>query len=123
MELVDYLWGIVLFALFLTCILFVTFGQITVRKLRKNTTTKESLGVEFASGWDILNVAEALALPKVITDRFEGSPISVMFASADVLRKNTNTFDKVLAALFFWLFVFTGVSLLVLSLYMTLFVD
>ncbi|OMH32797.1 hypothetical protein [Motiliproteus sp. MSK22-1] len=107
----------------IVCILYVAFGPITVRKLRKNPATKECLGVGLVSGWDILNAAEALALPKALTDRFEASPLSAMFANADLLREHTNTFDRVLAALFFWLFVFTAVSTLLLTSYMALFVD
>ncbi len=49
---------------FIGCILFVIFGLVTVRKLRKNPETKHALGIEFASGWDILNVAGALSLSK-----------------------------------------------------------
>ncbi|WP_236701395.1 hypothetical protein [Thalassomonas viridans] len=45
-------------------IFFVLFEQITVRKLRKNPKTKDVLGLEFMSGWDILNTAQALAMPK-----------------------------------------------------------
>ncbi len=48
----------------IACILFVIFGQITVRKLRKIPETKLVLGIELLSGWDIINVATVLALPK-----------------------------------------------------------
>jgi len=44
---------------FVAWILFIIFGQVTVRKLRKNPETKHELGIEFASGWDIFNVASA----------------------------------------------------------------
>ena len=50
--------------MFVTCILYVLFGQITVRKLRNNPKTKDALGLEYASGWDIINVAQALAFPR-----------------------------------------------------------
>ena len=123
MELADKLGFYVFGAGFLVCILYVAFGQITVRKLRKNPVTKECLGVGLVSGWDILNAAEALALPKALTDRFEASPLSAMFANADLLREHTNAFDRVLAALFFWLFIFTGISTVLLTSYMALFVD
>ena len=51
---------------FLTIVLYVIFGQVTVRELRKNPETKEKLGIEFVSGWDILNVAGALSTPIVL---------------------------------------------------------
>lgn len=40
------------------------FGQMTVRKLRKNPKTKDILGLEVISGWDIINVAQAFSLPR-----------------------------------------------------------
>ncbi len=43
--------GIIIILTFITCILFVLFGQITVRKLRKNPETKNHLGVQFVHGW------------------------------------------------------------------------
>ncbi|OMH36282.1 hypothetical protein BGP75_10080 [Motiliproteus sp. MSK22-1] len=101
-------------------ILFVAFGQITVRRLRKNPATKGNLGVEFASGWDILNTAQAVALPKALTDRFKESPLSAMFANTDLLREHTSTFDRVLAAIFFWLYVFTVASLIAMLILNTL---
>ncbi|OMH36546.1 hypothetical protein [Motiliproteus sp. MSK22-1] len=123
MEVVGPLWGVVLAALFLTCILFVAFGQITVRKLRKNQRTKDQLGLELASGWDILNVAQALALPKALTDRFKESYLSAMFANADLLREHTSVFDRALAALFFWLYTFTGISLMLLTAHYFIFIE
>ena len=45
-------------------ILYVVFGQMTVRKLRKNPKTKDILGLEVISGWDIINVAQAFSLPR-----------------------------------------------------------
>jgi hypothetical protein len=101
-------------------ILFVIFGQITVRKLRKNPTTKDQLGVELASGWDILNVAKAIALPRFITDKFKASPLSALHANTDELLKHTNQFDRILAHLFYWLFVIVGFSFVLMALLDTL---
>ena len=50
--------GILIAEVFVVMLLYLLFGQITVRKLRKNPETKQSLGIEFVSGWDILNVAQ-----------------------------------------------------------------
>ncbi|WP_233152916.1 hypothetical protein [Motiliproteus sp. MSK22-1] len=79
--------------------------------------------MEFTSGWDILNTAQALALPKALTDRFKESPLSAMFANADLLREHTSVFDRVLAAIFFWLYAFTAVSAILLAMSMALFLD
>ena len=51
-------------------LLYVVFGQITVRRLRKNAAIKDRLGIQLASGWDIINITEALSLPKLVTDKF-----------------------------------------------------
>lgn len=102
-------------ALFLAMIFYVIFGQVTVRKLRKNTETKNELGIEFASGWDILNVAGALAMPRWLNRKLRNSPLFYLYADADILDKNTNTFDRILATIFYGLFVFSGTTLILLT--------
>ena len=42
-------------------ILFVVFGEVTVRRLRKDPATRRYLGFEFCSGWDIVNAGVALS--------------------------------------------------------------
>jgi len=91
-------------------ILYVFFGQTTVRKLRKNPETKDALGIEFASGWDILNVAKAFAMPKVITRKWKKSPQSAFYADIDLLFKHTSKFDRYLGTVFYWVYAFTGFS-------------
>ncbi|MFK5913015.1 MAG: hypothetical protein QM484_01465 [Woeseiaceae bacterium] len=110
------LFTIVLITGFITCVLFVLFGQATVRKLRKTPETKGALGIEFASGWDILNVAKAFAMPKVITKKWKKSPQSAFYADLDLLHKHTNKFDRILGAVFYWIYAFTGLSLILLVL-------
>ena len=100
---------------FIAMFLFVIFGQVTVRKLRKNPETKEELGIEFASGWDILNVAGALAMPRWLNRKLRNTPFSYLYANADLLDKNTNTFDRVLAILFYWMFVYSVLVLMSLA--------
>lgn len=99
--------------LFIAAVLFVLFGQLTVRKLRKNTETKNRLGVKFASGWDILNVAQALALPKSITQKLAKSPMGGFYADRDILEKHTNIFDRYLARLFWYTYVISVVLMLI----------
>ncbi len=96
---------------FVTLIFFVLFGQITVRKLRKNPETKDELGVEFMSGWDILNVAQALALPDFMARKLKESPLSALHADKDILKKHTNKFDRILATIFYVLFLSSGLPL------------
>ncbi|WDD97404.1 hypothetical protein [Thalassomonas actiniarum] len=96
--------------IFLACILYVLFGQITVRKLRKNPKTKDALGIEYSSGWDIINVAQALAMPRSWSRKLEKSPLSYLYANSDLLFENTTKFDQVLAAVFYWLLTISGLS-------------
>ncbi len=94
---------IVLFG-FISMILYLIFSQITVRKLRKDPDTKDALGIEFVSGWDSFNVAQALALPQFITDKLKQSPISSLYANTDILNAHTNNVDKTIASIFYWFF-------------------
>jgi len=98
---------------FFTMILYVLFGQITVRKLRKNPKTKDSLGIEFMSGWDIFNVAGALSTPAWLIKKFSQSRLSCFTANHQLLYKNTSLFDRVLARVFWFFYVFSG-SLMIL---------
>jgi len=113
MTIGDVIFAVISGGIFISMILLVLFGQITVRKLRKNPETKDSLGISFASGWDIFNVAQALALPKKIAQRisdnskgFEANPV--------LLYKHTTVFDRVLARIFYTLFILFGFSMIIL---------
>jgi len=94
---------------FIVMIFFVLFGQITVRKLRKNPETKQALGIEYISGWDILNVAQALALPKSVAQKIRHSSMGIE-ADPDLLYSYTTVFDRVLARVFYTLFVLSGMG-------------
>jgi hypothetical protein len=96
--------------MFATAILYVAFGQLSVRKLRKNPETKAALGIELASGWDIINVAQALSLPKAWRRKLENSPLSSIYADSDVLIKHTNKFDRILGAVFYWFLMVSGLA-------------
>ncbi len=50
MTLVQTILSVILATTFIACILFVIFGQVTVRKLRKNPEKKQALGIEFVGG-------------------------------------------------------------------------
>lgn len=100
---------------FVALIVFVLFGQITVRKLRKNPETKDELGIEFISGWNILNVAQALALPTFIARKLKDSPLSALHADKDILKNHTNRFDRILATIFYVLFLSSGIPLSIIG--------
>lgn len=110
MKLITILVGILIVLALITAILFIVFGQVTVRKLRKNPKTKEQLGVEFASGWDIINVAQTLAMPKTLMRKLNNSSLSGLYANAELLNKHTSKLDKALAVIFYWIFIFSGLS-------------
>jgi len=112
MELILFSYSLAVF--FIAMILFVIFGQVTMRKLRKNSETKDQLGIEFASGWDTLNVAGALAMPRWLNRKLRNTPLSYLYADADVLDKNTNILDRILASLLYWMLL--GSILVLISL-------
>ena len=97
-------------------ILFVIFGQVTVRKLRKNPETKDALGMEFVSGWDIFNVAQALALPRKYAQWRKKAPLGMLHANVDLLYKHTTRFDRILARIFFVPWIVAGLFGVVLML-------
>ena len=97
-----------MFGTFITCILYVVFGQVTVRKLRKNPKTKGALGTEFVSGWDIINVAQTLAIPRSWSKKFENSPLAYMYTNSDLLFEHVNKFDRILGAVFYWVLTVSG---------------
>ena len=109
--------GTTIFALIMLLAIFaliclVLFGQMTVRKLRKNPATKHELGIEFISGWDIINVAEALATPKGIFQKLKRSPLSALYANSELLYRHTNRFDRILAKVFYYSLILSGTLLI-----------
>ncbi len=96
--------GITFFVMFIGLILFVIFGQVTVRKLRKNPETKDALGAELYSGYDIWNVAGVFSTPKWLRRRMAASSYYHIFsANHDLLYKHTTKFDRVFARVV-WIF-------------------
>ena len=108
MSLETKVFGLISLGFFISAILYVLFGQITVRKLRKNPTTKNALGLEFISGWDIINAAQALAWPECLLKKLERGSLYAMHAKADVLKAHTTKFDRVLAKLFYYSLMLSG---------------
>ena len=117
LSIFDILFRISWCTMFFGMIFFVLFGQITVRKLRKNPETKGMLGIEFASGWDIINVAGALAMPRWLNQKLQSTPLSFLYANAAILDRHTSKFDRVLAVIFYTLYIYTGLSLILLVLF------
>ena len=116
MDIKDTLLACAFSGIFITAILFVLLGQITVRKLRKNPETKDSLGISLASGWDIINVANAFCEPKWYRERVKKSPMAAFSADYNLLYKHTNLFDRILARVFMFLWVSSGFCLILFAL-------
>lgn len=110
----DILFIIGLSSGFVSWILFVVFGQLTVRKLRKNSALKEKLGFEFINGYDIFNVASALTAPKWFRDKFHKSQLSFLAADYQALYENTTLLDRVLGRTFWILFSISGSAMILL---------
>ncbi|WDD97403.1 hypothetical protein [Thalassomonas actiniarum] len=101
--------GIILCCTIISWILFILFGQLTVKKLIKNPETKHELGMELVSGRDIINVAQSLALPIALIRKFKRTQMSFFYSDADLLIKHTSKFDRILAKMFYWTFTITGI--------------
>lgn len=114
MTLLDWLLATDAALILIVGILFVIFAETTVRKLRNNPKTKDSFGIVFFSGWEIVNVAIALSIPEIMIRRIVRSAFSMFYANAALIKQHTTVFDKILAMAFFWLWVFAGVSMIIL---------
>jgi hypothetical protein len=106
--------AIILIAIIFDCILFVFFGEKTVRKLRKNPATKNALGIEFISEWDIVNVMSALALPRKLTRKIKNSPLKIFRADTDLLDQYTTRFDRIVARILFASEIITVLAMFIL---------
>lgn len=93
--------GICVLFIIIGWILFILFGQITVRRLRKNPETRDKLGLEFASGWDIFNVAGAMCRPQWLSERLRRSTLSFTAADERPIYENTTWFDRLLGRTMF----------------------
>ncbi|WP_281557313.1 hypothetical protein [Thalassomonas sp. RHCl1] len=102
---------------FISMIFYIIFGQVTVKRLRKNHETKNILGIEYASGWDIINVAQALSIPRSWRRKLETSPLSALYANSEILYKHTTKVDRVLAATFYWLLTLSGTIMILLVIF------
>lgn len=108
MTFTEIIVGSLIATVFIVMLLYILFAQVTVKKLRKNPETKEHLGMEFVSGWGIINVAQALAMPSWIMRKFKKAKLSFLYANVDILTKHTNKFDRLLACAFYWLMMLSG---------------
>src|SRR5690554_6586889 len=91
-----------------TGIFYVSFGQVTVRRLRNNPATKNALGFSFVSGWDIVHAAQALSWPTCLMKKLERGSLFAMYAKADLLREHTTKLDRVLARVFYGSLILSG---------------
>ena len=108
--------GICFLFILIGWVLFVLFGQITVRRLRKNPETRDKLGLDFASGWDIFNVAGAMCRPQWLSERLRRSTLSFTAADERPIYENTNWFDRLLGRTMFIMMMGAVAVMLVLIL-------
>jgi len=111
------LFALSLSGIIIASIIYVIFGQTTVRRLRKTPETKNALGIEFSiSGSDIIKVAQALSLPKSVSQRIRGnSTTGALHPDPDILYKHTTTFERVFARVFYWLTMTSVLSMLLFA--------
>ena len=100
---------VTILAFILAGILYVVFGFVTVRKLRKNQKTKDSLGMEVVSGSDVVGVAQTLSMPRSWARKLDKKNSLYgegVVANSDLLYENTTVFDRFLARFFYWVALF-----------------
>lgn len=98
---------VVLILAALTCavisgLLFVVFGQVTVRRLRKDPSARSRLGIALISGWDILNVAAAVSCPRVLSRRLERGPLGYLYADSDWILSQASRVERALGRAQYW---------------------
>jgi len=96
-------------------VLLLILGLSTMRKLKKNPRTRDQLGINLIWGWQTINVAQAVTLPRSwmqkLRDRVDGSK----FANHELLHIHTTMLDRLLLRLFFIIFSVSGVSIVLLT--------
>lgn len=92
---------------------FLLFGQITLRKLRKNSEIKNLLGFEFVSGMNIFIVAFVLSIPRGWGRLLDSGSLSFFYANSDALYKHTSCLDRILGRVFYWLLITSLLSLFI----------
>ena len=109
--------GLVAFiALLLLPVFFVIFGQVTVRKLRKNSKTKDALGMEVVSGSNIFGVSQTFSIPRRWAKKLDEKNLAfggAIVANSDLLYEHTNMFDRFLARLLYWWFWFSLITMFI----------
>ena len=89
-------------AMLVAGVMYLVFGQVTVRRLRKSPATRDCLGMELLNGGDIVLVAQALTWPGWMQQRAENGCLGFMVARSRVIRQYTNRLDRILARLCYW---------------------
>lgn len=110
MSAFSFLLGILFALVLVAMLLYIVFGQLTVRKLRNTPEAKQILGIEFISGWDIINVAQALSMPKWFVRKLKDNQLNTMFADAELLYEHTTKLDRLLAKVLYWLLLFSSAA-------------
>lgn len=108
--------GVFLLSFLLWGSLLVVFGEVTVRRLRRDPATRGHLGYEFLPGWDIVNVAVALSWPRRLKRRLDRGVLGGFHANTELVLCHTSLLDRILARTFYWTVVFSVLCLLLFSL-------
>lgn len=106
------LWLIALVSTMISGILFVVFGQVSVRKLRANPQTRKLLGFEFISGLDILGVSLLMSRPRIPDREYERVASKNPYSPSTELLHHMSRFDRLLAQVHYRTIIFTMVCLL-----------
>ena len=88
-------------------ILLIVFGEVTLRRLRRDPATRGHLGHEFLPGWDIVNVAVALSWPRRLKRRLDHGVLGDFHANTEIMLRHTSGLDRFLARAFYATVIFS----------------
>ncbi|VAW87252.1 hypothetical protein MNBD_GAMMA17-1698 [hydrothermal vent metagenome] len=100
---------------FIAWVLLLILGLSTMRKLKKNPRTIDQLGINLIWGWQTINVAQAVTLPRSWMQKLRNRVDGSKFANHELLYTHTTIFDRILLRFFFITFSFSGVSIVLLT--------
>ncbi len=111
----SFLLAIAVTMAFIAWVLLLILGLSTMRKLKKNPRTKDQLGINLIWGWQTINVAQAITLPRSWMQKLRSRVDGSKFANHELLYIHTTMLDRVLLRFFFIVFSFSGISIILLT--------
>lgn len=121
MSAIHYLFTFLLLSSIFSWVLFIIFGRVTVSRLRKDPKSSSNLGFQLFSGQDVLNVAQAIALPRSLTRKMSSGSWGALRVDPDIVEELISPLERRLAKVMFWSITSTGVGIVAMCAYVLVF--